>query len=432
MLVVCPPNVRSVWADPDPSVGEIAKWWPEDLPITIREYRADKHLVNGTIGLQVLVTNPEFLRRGRRLEPLLAWCRDRRVLLVGDESWQWSSPTALQTKAMFKLREVCPRRVLLNGTPGEPRQTYAQFMILNKHLFPTLNWHHWKARYCVMGGWQQKEIVGYQRMEEFAQLTQPYAITRKTVDCFDMGETAVYTTVDVPLTAQTWRHYKAMEKDLIVWLSSSEASNAASAGVKLLRLAQLTSGLLGGVEGGDAAMPGAGSVRRVGDEKSLAVVRWLRDQDHLPPRFLVFSRFRADIEHLDETLAATFDGHEHAKIYGGQDGETRMKSKALLRPNALESAFVVANAQSGGIGLDFSGASTVLFAANDFSLKNRQQAEARVKGPNQRARVTYVDFLATGPEGEPTIDHTIVRALRKADDLATWTADRWRRSLEGA
>jgi hypothetical protein len=81
------------------------------------------------------------------------------------------------------------------------------------------------------------------------------------------------------------------------------------------------------------------------------------------------------------------------------------------------------------VGLDCSAAEFCLFVANDFSLKNREQAEARITGPNQDRVPTYVDFLASGPQGQKTIDHDILAALREDEDVATWTAETWRRKL---
>ena len=41
----------------------------------------------------------------------------------------------------------------------------------------------------------------------------------------------------------------------------------------------------------------------------------------------------------------------------------------------------------------------------------------------------YTDVIATGPDGQRTIDHVILQALRKKEDLARWTTDVWRRAL---
>jgi hypothetical protein len=62
----------------------------------------------------------------------------------------------------------------------------------------------------------------------------------------------------------------------------------------------------------------------------------------------------------------------------------------------------------------------------------RQQADARPLGPNQKEPCAYFDFVATGPKGEKTVDHVVVKALRGKEDLASWGGDRWARALEEA
>lgn len=429
MVVVCPPNVRSVWADPSPALGEVAKWWPSHLPYTVREYRSDKALMGWPLGMQIVVTNPEFIRRGRRLEPLKTWAADGRTMLVGDESWQWKNPTAAQTKAMRQLRSVCQRVVLLNGTPGPMKDLYSQFAILDPTILPVKNWWQFQARYAIKGGWEQRQIVGYQRVEEFQALTRPYAVTRLTEDCRDVGPTPVRTQIEVPLTPATWRVYKAMEAELVAWLETNEAATASSAGVKMLRLAQITNGFIGGVDSTlGTTVPNSGS-REIGQEKLQALLSWLEGND--TDRFVIFTRFRDDVKRTAETMQAR--GLATATLYGASDDDERRYAKLLMSPTeGPKAGCVVANAQSGGIGLDFTGADLCIFLANDFSLKNRQQAEARIDGPAQTRRRRYLDLLATGPNGETTIDHHIVRALRSAEDVATWTAETWRHKLKEA
>ena len=75
-ITTCPANVRSVWAA---DFGEIRRWWPDDLPLILGEYRGDEDLpmFDGRPHFQWLVTNAEFIRKGRRLNPLKEWAKAR-------------------------------------------------------------------------------------------------------------------------------------------------------------------------------------------------------------------------------------------------------------------------------------------------------------------------------------------------------------------
>ena len=119
-------------------------------------------------------------------------------------------------------------------------------------------------------------------------------------------------------------------------------------------------------------------------------------------------------------------------LYGGQSTEERADAISLLGPGCQDRpAALVGIAKTGGLGLDLSGASTTVYVSNDYSLMVRQQSEARVLGPNQKRPCAYFDFAATGPAGQQTVDHLVLKALRRKDDLAGWGAARWAQELRG-
>ncbi len=134
VVVVAPGSVRSVWCDPDPVLGEVAKHgWDagSGVPFYLQEYHVKtKALIQKHAALLFVVTNFEFIRRDERLLPLLDWAKRRRVMLVVDESWAVSSHKAQQTKSVVRLARASRRVVLLNGTPGDPAALYSQFRIL--------------------------------------------------------------------------------------------------------------------------------------------------------------------------------------------------------------------------------------------------------------------------------------------------------------
>lgn len=435
VLVVAPASVRSVWLDPDPVLGEVAKhvWVPHYLA----EYHA-KHaqrtLRLSTTDLLFVVTNYEFLRRAERLDPLIEWASRRKVMLVLDESWMVANPRAQQTKALVKLRQACDRVVILNGTPGDPMAVFSQYFILDPSILGFRNAFSFRNHYAVMGGFKNKEIVGWQHMEKFQRKIAPYALRRRTHECIDLPPVS-YMQIEAALTPTTWTHYTALRDELVTWLSKNEVCTAEQAGVRVLRLAQVTAGFLGGVQALQADLldghPNATGIREIGREKLDALLAWL-EQHWAKDKALVFTRFRADVERTASALElhSMCTSMRILKLYGQQDPAEREAAKRLLAPGGdPTSGVVVGNAASGGAGLNFAASNLCVFLANDFSLKTRKQAEGRVDRPGQTRHVTYLDVIATGPNGERTIDHTIVKALRQKQDLSDTTAAAWRRAL---
>jgi hypothetical protein len=443
VVVVCPANLRSIWADPDPVLGEFAKWaWP--TPYTIHEYHRKTNLkAIPAGGLRLVVTNYEFIRRPERLDPLIDWCRGRRVLLVVDESWAVANPRAQQTKSVWKLRHACQRVVLLNGTLGEPKEQFAQLSILSKDVFAGMNWWQFRNKFCQLGGFQGKKIVGYTNQDEYAKRTAPYILLDDGGDDFARIAPPVRTTLDATLTPATWKIYQDLRRDFVAWLSEHETATAAQAGVRAMRLAQVVNGFVGGVEvegGADEEQlrfnpgplaPLASPVKEIGREKLDALLGWLNDYG-VPDKLLIFTRFRVDVERTVAALAELYPGHTVLPLYGSQKDEVRSEAKRLLAPNGdPRPAIVVANAQSGGAGLNLAAASVCVFLANDYSLKTRLQAEGRVDRTGQQAQVRFVDVLASGPDGQKTIDHLIVSALRKKEDVVLTNLAAWH-TLEAA
>lgn len=451
VIIVCPAAVRSVWADPSPILGEFAKWAPPDVPYTLREYTRKHALSDSAIRLQIVVTNPELIRRKARLDPLIEWAAGARTFLVVDESWQYKTPNAYQTKAIWRLSRVCGRCVILNGTPGEPRDQYSQFAILNRRILQAYNHAAFRARYCIMGGYKNKQVIGYQNLDEFYRRTAPYCVVRKLRDCVDLGAEPIRTQLEATLTPKTWGFYCELRDELIAWLSETAHVTAMQAGVKVLRLAQIANGFVGGVsetadilEGaandpeasprlrsGDA--PGATALpplREVGREKLDVLIDWITTRWQ-GAKLLIFTRFRADVERTQMELQMALPGVVVVRLYGNQSEDDREYAKHLLAPGGdATPAIVVANAASGGAGLNLAAASTAIFLANDYSARVRRQAEGRIERPGQTERITFLDVLAVGPKGQRTIDHHILMALRTKQSIETWGTQQWLRLLK--
>jgi hypothetical protein len=158
----------------------------------------------------------------------------------------------------------------VNGTPGSPLQQFAQFQILDEAILRCPSAFVFRRRYCVMGGFQNRDVVGYRDMDDFERRTKPYVIRRENV--LDLPERLPPLTIGVRLTPTVWAQYKTLRDEAVLELTSGdEAVVARQAGVKFLRLAQVLAGFVGGVESLEfGAMPGV--TREIGREKLDAVI----------------------------------------------------------------------------------------------------------------------------------------------------------------
>lgn len=444
VLVLAPSFARSVWAHPDPALGEIAKHAWDGFENTIHEYQSGSGRPSfSKTGLNWLVTNYELLRHGCRmvkkkgfvagphLSMLISGLSHRRIWLICDETWSLANHKSMQSRAVVEVRKYCTRATVLNGTPADesPMDLYSQAAILDKRILGYPNFFAFRAAHARMGGFQNKEIVGYVNLERVQQLMKPYVLRRMTRECVDLPPVLPMQTLLAPLTDKTWGHYKSMRDDFIAWLDEHSASVATQAGTKHLRMCQLTSGLLGGirVDSLDGVLDSDPLTVAVSHEKQDVVMAWL--EGNKPDKAVVWCRFRPELQAMMERLRATGRWDVHG-LYGQQPEAERDAAKLALAPGGNpRPAIVVGNQHAGGAGINLSAAHVAIYLSQDFSLRARKQADGRIDRPGQQQPVQYVNVLATGPAGQKTMDSTVLKALEKKDDISTWTVAAWRAAV---
>lgn len=456
VIVIAPNPARSVWYDH--LWGQVAQYCLVGVEVT--EYRAQTRrwkrphfgydrTQDGNAGfggpLKWVVTNYEFARRKERLAELLKAAGPKTVLVL-DEAMAVKSPSAAQTRAIFKLRQKCGRVWLLDGTPegDTPGDQYAPFKIMDWRIIGCENFIQFRSQYAVMGGfrvlkavklpngsWQRRmeptQVVKWVNLDDLSRKTAPYILRRTMDQVFDLPAKLDPVVLTATLSDETWRIYKEMREDCVTWLNANETASAAQAAVRIMRLAQITSGFVGGIETEDGEVQG---VREIGDEKRQVVVDWVDARLKENPAFKVifWCRFRAEVEALARALRERMTV---GLLYGGMDPAARDATKSLLYPRTAPSGpvGVVGTARTGGFALNLAAASTEVYVSNDWSRVTRTQSEARILGPDQKHPAAYFDIVAEGPRGQRTVDHAVLKALRDKRDVASLTAAEWRSTL---
>lgn len=439
VIVVCPSNVKTVWTDSEE--GEIKKHsWVSSRVFEYHTFRGKAELIPvwanaGAAALEWVVTNYEYLRQEAHLAKLMRlMAANRGNWVVLDESSFIKSHKSQQTKACLKLRGICQRASILNGTPWthSPLDLWAQMRFLSWRILPFKNYYHFRSRYAVLGGWMNKQVIKFENLDELRESVRPYCLRRKIEDCYDLPpRTASFRTVT--LSAKTWKHYVSVRDEFIAWLNSSEPARvASSAAVKSLRLAQLTGGFLGGIEASDGESKNDDEVKtltlEVGREKLDEILRILEELEGMGRPLIIWCRFVKERERLVSELRQR--SVEVYQIYGGQRSLERRASIAAFKFDARSSFKVlVAQPQAGGYGLDLAASYTDIYASSDYNALTRWQSELRSTHLAKKISIAQIDLLAVGPNGQKTIDHSIRAATVKRENLARWTAERWRKEL---
>ena len=157
-----------------------------------------------------------------------------------------------------------------------------------------------RTKYAVMGGYQQKQITGFQKLDELERLMS--RITFRVGDEVLDLPPATDVTYHCELTGEAARIYKDLEEDFVARVKDGTVT-AANAMVKLLRLQQVT----GGCVPTDDHI-----IHRIDSAKQKLLADTLEDIGKDEP-VVVFCRFTADLDggprgvrghgpHLDGTV----------------------------------------------------------------------------------------------------------------------------------
>lgn len=459
MLIVCPAAVRGVWFNE--SFGELKKHrWPT-VPFYVTEFHTKCRTWTTQVNdprLRIVVTNFDYVRSKARLQQLLPFCTPK-TLLVIDEATAVKTSRTQQAKAVLQLRRACGRVVALTGTPvtNQIGDLFSIGNILDPRILNCSSYTHFKARYAIYGGFKVNgrpvQITGWRDVPQIQAAFAPYVIRRLKKDVLDLPAKLDPVTLITTLTPETWAIYKSMKNELVAWLSSSTVSQAPQAVTKIMRLQQITSGFLGGIEEmaiGDGELllndklPDAdvkinyAPVQTIGREKLDTILTWVRACVEEDPNFklVIWARFRLELQRLVKELSTVVDGKpivDHVgAISGGQKPAEREAAIQLLDPRTTPrgSVAVVGNPASGGMGISLVAANNVIYASNSPSVVQRSQSEDRTCRPGQTVACSFFDVVAEGPQGQQTIDATILKALRNNIDIGAFTTAAWIHALK--
>jgi SNF2 family DNA or RNA helicase len=430
VVVVCPAQVLSTWKNPE--WGEIAKhvWQPS----WIGEY-SPRHPTLFTPSqresakrLYWVVTNYEFIRNPTRLRQLTKQLKGRRIMGVLDESSYIKGPKSAQTEACFELRNYFKYSYILNGTPiaNNCLDLWSQMTFLSPHTVGNRNYYAFRGRYVQLGGWNNKQVIGFSHTDELQRMLKPYIIRRLKKDCLDLPEKIDLPPAEVIMDAKTWRLYTEMRDYMITWLDEQTSAMTMHAVTKLLRLSQLTSGILGGID--PVLQDSDDNVAVVASHKASWLVSWLKERyaEDADFRCVVWCRFRREQALLANELRQL--GYRVFRIYGGARVEREAAISEFTRGTGA--AVLLGQPQAGGLGLNLVTAHHVVHLSSDYNLLVRKQADDRVHRTGQVHDCMYQDVLATGPAGQRTIDHTMYNARARKDNMANWTTSAWVTALK--
>lgn len=323
-------------------------------------------------------------------------------LIIADEAHRIKSPGGKASWMMKRLHKKSDRRLFLSGTPmpNSPLDLYAQFRALNPEIFGT-NFSFFKRRYCELGGFEGRQVVGWINQEELQSKFFSIAHHVSADDCLDLPDTQDIV-IPCHLNSKAKRIYNELNKDFIAGVDGGiiTVNNALD---KLLRLAQIAGGYLVYEHEIDEDT----TVKRnriIDNSKIETVIEIIKD---LPPEepIVIFFRFTNEILRMTEAIDKAFKDIRKICEVSGRISEPIDFKDGIWQNKTTNIALV--NVQAGSEGIDMTAARYCFYFSMGFSLGQYMQSRRRVHRPGQTRKVFYYHIIATG-----TVDRKILTAMK--------------------
>jgi SNF2 family DNA or RNA helicase len=409
VLIVAPTSVCSVW------------------PKEFDDYATFKYKVNVLLGdkkhriqelealksfpfkaLKVAVINYESTWREGIFEALLDWKPD---LVIADESQRIKTHDAQQSKAMHRLGDIAKYKLILSGTPVQNNaiDIFSQYRFLDPNVFG-MNFYAFRSRYAIMGGFNQRQIIGYKDLDQLIKKEHSIAYRVTKEEALDLPE-QTFLTRYIQFDSKAKHLYDQIKRDSYAELENGGQITATTVLTKLLRLQQFTGGF----------------IQTDGSDKPELVFKGKLDalEDILDDyvidagkKLVIFCRFRPEIDLIQSLLSKK--KIRYCSIYGDIKIEDRGPIVEDFQTNPETKVFL-AQIDTAGLGITLTAADTCVYYSENFNYAAYSQSLARIHRIGQRNICTYIHLVV-----EKSIDEVVLKALAKKEDLAKTVVDTWR------
>jgi len=279
--------------------------------------------------------------------------------------------------------------------PHSPLDIYAQFRTLDSSIFGT-NYSIFKQEYCVMGGYEMKQIIRWKNLDKLHKKFYSIAYRVKKEDVLDLPPTIdIDRYFDMCMAAK--KVYKELEDELISFIVNMKGAPALkvsvdNALVKMLRLTQMTAGMTQ-LDDGRMMILDTGKIDEI---KEILIDLPMEEP------VVIATRFKKELQNVKDVCKKL--GRTCGELSGDQNDVEEWQANKF---NCL-----AANIRSGREGIDLTRSAYCIFSSTGLSLGDYKQFRARFDRPGQTRSVTYFHILANR-----SVDIKIRKALKNREQV---------------
>lgn len=400
VVIVCPSTLRATWRK------ELAKYATLEYDFRIHDTKSksQQEFYNDRRSglLQVLAVSVEGLGVSPALyDSVCGFFPGRKVMVIVDESSRIKNPAAKRTERTIEFRGVAAYRIILNGTPIALgiQDLWSQYEFLDPNIIGSGDYWSFKTRYLTMGGYEMKQIVGVQNIEELMKLIEPYTV--------EVGKDVLNLPPKMPKT-----RYCTATPEQKVLLRQIKTGNSADPNAPLIKVDNVLERVLrwrqvvGGWIPRQDPVTEKVALEPLKDNPKMDMLFDVIEDHYDGSKFIVWSTFVHELEYITARLREKYGTNTVALYYGATEKEERSRIEDRYC-NDPTLRFFIGNPATAGLGLTLvSGMDDILvYYSGTNAYIDRAQSEDRAHRIGQHRSVAVIDLVM-----EKTIDEQIISA----------------------
>lgn len=389
------------------------------VPLELGRYLEATERSLGKITTPVaLIVNYEALQHAHGKAAVLRFMEGYACGLICDESIKLKNPNSLQTIAAFEIAAQAAYVRPMSGRPMTqgPQDLYTQLRLSG--LFEGKNFYAFRNRFCKMGGFKAKKVVGVKNEDQLYREMSEGSFVAKRINWADVVD-ADYEVEWLRLNDEQQKHYDSMQKEFYTMIEE-ELVDVDQVITQWMKLQQISSGF-------------------IYDENKKA--HWLDKPSKVPKverlsqvleeaktKVVVCFHFKP----TGEVLAEEFKKYKPAFIMGRpwmKKNNLEYDSEKQRFNNDPSCRLMLAQLDAVKYGHDLTGnpndrTQLLVFYENTVSLDTRGQVEARITASRQDWPVMYMDLVSSDVERK-FVETLIRKETLEAMVMGTYGKRRW-------
>lgn len=314
----------------------------------------------------------------------------KRFAVVLDESHKIKNPNARTTQALFEIKDLSAKKVIISGSPlaNRPEDLWSQFFFLDNGALLGANYNDLKKRFNVNLR-EASNLESYQEfLRELRQKISNVSI-RRTKDVLELPEKTYYD-LSVDLVGKQKVIYDRALREMIIEIQEADGTviidQIENYLVKLLRLTQIASNPKLIDESYDECPAKFKKIDQLVNEiiaKGEKVIIWTSFRDNV------------------RTLRKRYATEGAVMLFGEMTTEEKNVSVDKFQ-ESNDCKVLIANPSVAGVGLTLTSANNAIYLDRNFKMDDYIQSQDRIHRIGQVKRCNLYKIIAKGTIDEYT------------------------------